>query len=722
MRPAAATAIGFLVLGVVATGIGMVLLRLRAAGLTVGDTLGVVTLDEILAVGVSNMLLIAVAGLGGFGIAWGIGHKGTDLGHAVATTTLALAGILVAILLFEGGARVAALGVTVAAAVAALVVALATTKNRVHRWLKRNGRTLAIVAAALAVIGVGFVFLRGGLIVGGLFLVLVLLAAATLWLVLIPEDPRLSGLRRRCQWLGGCIRKVAGPGAVVLLAAILALLMGTWAMAVLVILAGVLIAALMRALPKEKELRPYALWVFAAVQVFGIALIALHAWEEPRFRPVAVLLADGTEKVGFLLSDAPGSVQVVDVERCHRDRRDLMLKPGRAHRDTATVSSVVVTSQRDRRIGDSMSMNQALDHAPRLLNELRAEAGLPQHKLAHPCADEGEVDQRRRAAVLLPPERARELAVRYRPVLHFDSGEPWRPVNVDQLLLERRLDGLPLHQACRAPWACEPLEDVAQLGGDVRYIDFGGTRLGGADVSAPGLDQCANRWAELLDCDRGPRSAIYYRAVSANDRVYVDYWWFLRYNRFRRWNAAELCSNRMLEPISEIPCGDHEGDWEGVTAVTATGDPQRLAYVSYASHEFTVRHPAGSGRPNVFVAEGSHAAYPKACPKGCRQIASFFVVKRPEENTDGKREWGRNDDVECADSCLLPLPESGWSTFVGAWGSETCESSGRACRLGHGPKSPPRQSRFRFPWCHTPPGAGRLECDTPPKATPALVE
>src|SRR5207237_9261559 len=92
-------------------------------------------------------------------------------------------------------------------------------------------------------------------------------------------------------------------------------------------------------------------------------------------------------------------------------------------------------------------------------------------------------------------------------------------------------------------------------------------------------------------------------------------------------------------------CDEHEGDWEGVTAVTSPGDDTQLDYVVYAAHKGTFRYAAselhlesGTTRPYVYVARGSHASYPKPCSKSCSQpiaLAAQGLVTLPESSFDG---------------------------------------------------------------------------------------
>lgn len=334
-------------------------------------------------------------------------------------------------------------------------------------------------------------------------------------------------------------------------------------------------------------------------------------------------------------------------------------------------------------------------------------------------------------------ERALELARRFRPVLRFDSAEPWRPLNIDAFLSEpNQVCDMP---ASATPRGCRPIKSVddfldAALGsrtlGRSHYLDIAGRRGDGADARSPSLGACPDRPAR--DCNTGPASAIYYNVSSANGRFYIDYWWFLRYNDFSRTRAFTSCRRAVF-----TSCADHEGDWEGATVVTAAAPPYKLEYTALASHEGVFRYGANElklegERPEIYIARGSHAAYPRACSRRrCKQILALGPIRRPEERFDGKAPWGRNADEECERrmSCLLPFPpldanpRSSWNAFAGRWGI-LCIKIRSSCPAGKGPKSPSRQARFSEPWCFG--TSKRRTCDAltpgaPVEATPGLA-
>jgi hypothetical protein len=346
--------------------------------------------------------------------------------------------------------------------------------------------------------------------------------------------------------------------------------------------------------------------------------------------------------------------------------------------------------------------------------------------LLHDSSDPSPVkpDGNRAYSEVVEPQAGR-LAERFRPWLRFDSGERWLPVSVESLLAEREPDGAPAQKYCSRSLgkpSCEPIDGLSAFEELIStsstlaaptYIQVAGRHL--SEYNAPGRSE-ACRKAGLSDCGEAPKSAIYYRVTESNERFYIDYWWFLRYNHFPV--ASDTCI------VKTELCDEHEGDWEGVTLVTLPNDGQHLDYVVYAAHRGTFRYPADQltlhqdRRPEVFVAKGSHASYPQACSGLCWQPIAFVgSVRRPETSVDGGRPWPRNEEKcepDANGSCLLALPsaEPGktvWTTWPGLWGA-TC---GKVCK-NKGPQSPASpglQTRFQTPWCSTS-SAGTPICDT----------
>jgi hypothetical protein len=288
------------------------------------------------------------------------------------------------------------------------------------------------------------------------------------------------------------------------------------------------------------------------------------------------------------------------------------------------------------------------------------------------------------------------LARDFRPILRFDSAEPWRPVSVDAVVAESFAGGR--HRFCTdnpepAPDTCNDLNSVGQIqGGAPTHIDLfqypGGTR----GYRAPALRACPQRTQPrgLLDCNAGPTSAIYYNASLRGDLLYIDYWWFLRFNDF--------------------PAGTHEGDWEGVTVVLGAQPRWRVLFVVFDAHGRQFRYRRSlvqftGRRPHVFVALGSHGAYPRPCvQRSCIRTGSSPL---PEPRFNGRARWGNNRNAACGTTCVVPLPETlsdpavspagnaaAWNAWPGRWGAlRTALVS-----FSGPPRSPGLQGRYREPW------------------------
>lgn len=304
----------------------------------------------------------------------------------------------------------------------------------------------------------------------------------------------------------------------------------------------------------------------------------------------------------------------------------------------------------------------------------------------------------------------RTLATKLRPWLRFDSDERWRPLEVDRFAAERFDDGHG-HGAC-APGEDPPCPDVAdpdELNGEVAFLDIHGSRPRGVDFASASLD-CARPPPPAVDCNGGEASIMYYRRSTHAGHWYWDYWWLLRYNNYN--GRINRCA---------IVCGDHEGDWEGITVITtATADPEILGAI-YATHKERILIGATSlplveTHPLVFVARGTHAAYPFRCSSDCHQYSKLGGFRLPEESHDGAVLWENNREKECeAAECVRPLPQAAlaaaadsppvagaWAAWGGLWG-ETCHNGCRGRRSGYesSPRSPGRQTRFECPWAAT---------------------
>jgi hypothetical protein len=316
----------------------------------------------------------------------------------------------------------------------------------------------------------------------------------------------------------------------------------------------------------------------------------------------------------------------------------------------------------------------------------------------------------------VPDQEGGVLAARFRPWLEFDSSEHWRPLNVSLLFDE----GTSTFCTRGSDQSCVPVPDAAAFGllarkagalGPNTFVNLAGTKV--RDYHGP--EQCA----PLEDCGSGPRSAIYYHVTQSNDRFYIDYWWFLRFNHFPRSLPWASCRSQLARDNSI--CDEHEGDWEGVTVVTPPDDDKQIDYVVYAAHKGTFRYAASElslvdgTRPKVYVAQGSHASYPAPCSGDCHQPSGLAVeglVDLPESSFDGHDDWVRDKDncePNAPGSCLQSLSLQPWTTWPGQWGAGCGDACGGAT-TATSPRSPGLQPRYQTPWCSS--QNGSLTCDS----------
>lgn len=228
-----------------------------------------------------------------------------------------------------------------------------------------------------------------------------------------------------------------------------------------------------------------------------------------------------------------------------------------------------------------------------------------------------------------------DLLQRHAPLLHLDPLERWAPAPVDGFLAAsavmrgaEHLDGPPAAlgatpSPCPAglhvdPVRVRPHERAAAM-----------LRVCGP-APAPGGWRCYGETAPLDDAGR--------RALR--------YWCFYPDNPF----------GVRFEDV-----GRHVGDWElvqveldpagAVEAVTVFqhGSPQRVAA---GDRKLTLE----DGRPHVYVAEGSHAAYLTAGSQP-------RLLKRDNTSADG----------QVGVPGVLPMPgdDDGWTAWCGRWGPDT---------------------------------------------------
>lgn len=121
----------------------------------------------------------------------------------------------------------------------------------------------------------------------------------------------------------------------------------------------------------------------------------------------------------------------------------------------------------------------------------------------------------------------------------------------------------------------------------------------------------------------------------------IQYWWFFGYNN------------------TVVPGIDHQGDWEHVTLWVYNG---AVRSVYFAAHEGGTTVQASNltmmgKRPVVFVALGTHAAYPTP---GLQHFPIGLGMSFVDYTGYGQR-WDTHGN-------LKPLANQPWKDFAGAWG------------------------------------------------------
>jgi hypothetical protein len=318
------------------------------------------------------------------------------------------------------------------------------------------------------------------------------------------------------------------------------------------------------------------------------------------------------------------------------------------------------------------------------------------------------------------------LAMKHRPILVFDSGEPVpRPLSVEQLFSDkdvRQCSDLESGGTCGDDQVVEKPADLRSPGMHLVIDKPNGlaklaetehglwargvialpvgratTATVVAQPDQPGEGPPGTPPATALQPGRTPEdprrllghgSRIYVHPVAITQGkrrlVYLDYWWYLADNPARSANGA-FCGAGLV--ILGVTCFDHESDWEGITVVLQRGgDDWTPIAAHYAQHEAVVRYDWEdlrrhwdtdegladvrerltdfADRPVVFVASGTHASYARRCRKHCKQVASGLEEKR----TNGERVWVGDDTAVCLRvSCLLPLPTASGGSGPASW-------------------------------------------------------
>jgi hypothetical protein len=299
-------------------------------------------------------------------------------------------------------------------------------------------------------------------------------------------------------------------------------------------------------------------------------------------------------------------------------------------------------------------------------------------------------------------------AVKYRPILKFDTSEKWQPLSVSGFFAEG------IHRVClpKPPFTratiqsffhsgntaafnrattCQVITDPAQLlnppwNSPSAWVQVAGPGYNASTYHSP--DPSCNA-AGLLDCGLAPKSSIYYNETRpSNSYEYLDYWVFYRYNDGPSYPNG-------------TPVDKHQADWEGVTVGVPSPNAGTFDFAAFAQHKSVYSYlrnnlgcddgPTGScgtasapkgERLNVYVVNGGHASYPEPCH--ARVILGYnvscwetgFPLLVAGQNFplldaggwDGSDPWPANADS----TAVLPLADAAapWVQWLGTWGIE----------------------------------------------------
>ncbi len=150
--------------------------------------------------------------------------------------------------------------------------------------------------------------------------------------------------------------------------------------------------------------------------------------------------------------------------------------------------------------------------------------------------------------------------------------------------------------------------------------------------------QPASRTGEVIGEDR-----VYGRIADDDDRRYLQYWLFYARNDQDR---------------GVVDTGRHEGDWEFVQLRLAPdGPPDEVAFAQHSWAEVCAADQVEfeDGAPVVYVANGSHASYPRA-----------GTADRPWPDPNDEADGGGQEALPEVTMLTETRPE--WVTYSGRWG------------------------------------------------------
>ena len=233
---------------------------------------------------------------------------------------------------------------------------------------------------------------------------------------------------------------------------------------------------------------------------------------------------------------------------------------------------------------------------------------------------------------------AAALARAYAPLLRLSSGEPYRPLRIEDYLAGSSLrGGSPPRGTLLQP---HPTLFSLPTASGRSYLDVAGGEPYSRPSPYPGLEQ-------KLRSTR-PRPTVYWHLVRdpGSGRVAIEYWLLYLYNDFS---------------------DKHEADWEGITVVLDGETPFGVSYSAHQGRRWSAwsEQSASATHPVVYVARGSHANYPHSGGYGVRVCWTLYGRHcTPTPKIDSATGTGGSLGPSTYD-----LQEFGGVAYSGNWGS-----------------------------------------------------
>jgi hypothetical protein len=239
-----------------------------------------------------------------------------------------------------------------------------------------------------------------------------------------------------------------------------------------------------------------------------------------------------------------------------------------------------------------------------------------------------------------PAANAAKLAAQYAPLLRLASGEPYRPLRLEDYLTRTSLHaGSPPGGAIQQ---AHPTLFSLPVTAPATYLDVAGAE--------PSLR--AARYASIereLESARARPTVYFHLAYQpVSQRVAIEYWFFYLYNDFY---------------------DKHEADWEGVTVFLHGTSPLGVSYSAHQGRRWSPwasQSTQNGTHPIVYVAHGSHANYSK---RGRYDIRVCWTLH-------GRRHCAITPKADVASGTgptLAPsrydLQQLGGPPYTGDWGS-----------------------------------------------------